>query len=186
MMPNTAKTITSLFAILTIALLSHTANARTYIGGGAGKSEFDYSDIDDGESEKYYIGFQPAGKLYSFEIATLDSGKADIDNNPFGFESIRVDGYNISAVYNTAPNFGFKQPTNLFFKLGYYLVETEVKTTTTSFTEDSKGLSFGLGLDYAINDAFSLRADLEGLYKVDDFANDEIVTFLTIAAQINF
>jgi len=185
-MPNQVKKITSLFAILCIILVAHTTSARTYFGGGTGKAEFDYSDIDDGDSEKYYIGFQPAGKLYSFEIAVLDSGEADIDNNPFGFESIRVDGYNISAVYNTAPNFGFKQPTNLFFKLGYYLVETEVKTTTTSFTEDSNGLSFGLGLDYAINDAFSLRADLEGLYKVDDFADEEIVTFFTLGAQINF
>ncbi len=180
------KKITSLLSILSLVLIAHTTSARTYIGGGTGKAEFDYSDIDDGDAEKYYIGFQPAGKLYSFEIAVLDSGEADIDNNPFGFESIRVDGYNISAVYNTAPRFGFKQPTNLFFKLGYYLVETEVKTTTTSLTEDSNGLSFGLGIDYAINDAFSLRADLEGLYKVDDFADDEIVTFITFGAQINF
>ena len=172
--------------MLALSLAAHNTSARTYIGGATGKAEFDYSDIDDGDAEKYYIGYQIPGKLYGFELASIDSGAANIDDTTFGFESIRVDGYNLSAIYNTAQYFGFKQPVNLFFKLGYYSVETEVKTSTLSFTEDSSGLSFGLGIDYAINDAFSLRADLEGLYGVDDFADDEIVTFITIGAQINF
>lgn len=178
--------ITSILIILSLSLASYSVNARTYIGGGTGDAEFDYSDIDDGDAEKYYIGLQPAGKLYGFELASLDSGEADIDDDIFGFESIKVKGYNLSAVYHSAPNFGFKQPANFFLKLGYYAVETEVKATNFSRSEDSNGLSFGIGLDYAINDAFSLRADLEGLYGVEDFADDEIVTFITFGAQINF
>jgi len=180
------KTITTVLLILSVCLLSHTTSARTYIGGSTGEAEFDVRGVDEGESEKYFIGFQIPGKFYGFELSSLDTGEADISNSDNNYESIRIDGYNISAVYNTVPRFGFKQPMNLFFKIGYYLVDTEVKTTSGSLDADSNGFSFGAGLDYAINDAFSLKAEIEGLYGVDDFADDDIVTFITLGAQINF
>lgn len=184
-MVNLNRTLLILFScLLSLLIFASQAHARTYIGGGTGKAEFDTRGSDEGESEKYYIGFQPSGKLYSVEIGFLDSGETDISGS--SFESITVEAYNLSIAYHSTPAFGFRQPVNWFIKAGYYFAETEVKTATSSFSEDSDGFSFGIGVDYAINDALSLRADFEGLYKIEDFDDDGLATFVTIGAQINF
>ncbi len=174
-------------SLITLSLFTTIAHAGLYIGGAAGKSDFSYSDIDDGSSKKFYIGYKPKDNHFAVELASVDSGDADIEDG-FGIfnSSIRVEGWNLSAVYNTAANLGQDEPFNVFIKLGYYSVDTDIDTNISDLSEDSSGLSFGVGLEYAITNNFILRADIEGLSDVEDFADDETVTLASIGVQFQF
>ena len=175
----------SLSIISVVSIWCSPLHAEVYIGAGVGSSSFDYSDIDNGSAKKFHLGYRFDDKHYAVEIAQIDSGDADIDGGDFN--SISVEGINLSLVYNTAATFGKSEPLNAFFKGGIYQVDTEVDGIFFSDMDDSSaGLSLGLGLEYAFTDFFSVRAEAEGLIAVEDFANDESVTFLTVGAQFHF
>ena len=168
--------------ILTISALgfSSPSYAGGYIGGGLGLSSFDYDDIDDGNAYKVFAGYKFADSSIALEASYIDMGEADVEGVPL---ELLIDGLNASLVFNpTAPN----QPVSFLGRIGMYSFDTELKGPGGSITDDSTGLSWGLGIDFAASEHFSFRGEIEGFLGVEDFADDEMVTLISVGLQYNF
>ena len=157
------------------------AEARVYVGGGFGLSQFDYEDVDDGSATKLFVGFEQEDSPVYFELALIDSGDADIEGAGL---TLNVSGMSFGVGYRGVMN--YETGSAFFLKGGLYNTDTEISDGFNTATDGNSGLFIGFGGDLMLNPSFGLRFDMEGLLGVEDFADDNNVTLITLGALFKF
>ena len=164
------------------ASMVNVAEAGVVLGASIGKSQFDYTDVDDGSAKNFYIGYELDGSPMFFEAVKIDSGDADITS--LQDVTLNVSGTQIGLGYR-----GILNPvtgSGFFFKGGIYNTDTEAAGPGGTVTEGGSGLYLGLGGDWMFAPKFGLRFDLEGLIGVNDFAEDNNVTLIMVGPVFRF
>ncbi len=152
-----------------------------YVGVAVGASSFDYEDIEDGDATQLYLGYRGWSRL-GYEVVLLDTGNAEV----IGLNDIQLDvnAVNLGLTLNSATN--HQEPLNAYLSGGIYLADTTLIGPVASVSEGSTGFTAGAGLELSLNEYFKLRADARVLFDVEDFANDESISMLSIGGQFNF
>jgi len=164
------------------AAMVNVAEAGVVLGASIGKSQFDYTDIDDGSAKNFYIGYELDDSPLFFELVSIDSGDADVTS--LQDVTLNVSGTQVGLGYrgilNPSTGSGF------FFKGGMYNTDTEAAGPGGTIEEGGSGLYLGLGGDWMFVPNFGLRFDLEGLLGVKDFADNNNVTFIMVGPVFRF
>ena len=164
------------------ASMVNVAEAGVVLGASVGKSQFDYTDIDDGSARNFYIGYEVNESPLFFELVSIDSGDADVIS--LQDVTLNVSGTQVGLGYR-----GILNPetgSGFFFKGGMYSTDTEAAGPGGTATESGSGLYLGFGGDLMFVPNFGLRFDLEGLLGVSDFADDNNVTLIMVGPVFRF
>lgn len=153
-----------------------------YLGINIGESEFDYDDIDNGDASIFYIGFRPEGGRLGYELSFYDSGDSEVTS--LTDIELQVDTVNLVLTVNSSIN--NKSPLNWVGKGGIYFADTTLSGPFDRVSESSNGFLFGAGVELVLSQHFSLSADIYHLNNVEDFANDESVSILTVGGHFIF
>ena len=97
---------------------------------------------------------------------------------------IEVDTINLVLTVNSSRN--NKSQLNLFGKGGIYFADTTLSGPFDRASENSNGFLLGLGIEIMLNQHFSLRAEVENLFDVEDFVDDESISSLTLGGILIF
>lgn len=173
------KGVLGCVAVLGMAMASGAALADQrdpgfYIGAGVGAANLEIDDIDFDDSDtafKLFGGYR-FNEYFGVELAYFDNGTAEQDLFP-GTLEIESKGVNASAVV-TAP---FGENLSVFAKLGYASIDLEAAIRGLGQRIDlgddtEEELSYGAGLTYSFNEAWSLRAEYEA-FDLDDADADQ-------------
>lgn len=160
------------------------AQGQFYVGGSAGKSDFDDGNaipdlitsgtVDGSDSGLKIFGGYQFNKNLAVELAYVDLGKANYSGTFFGAPvtggSVDTTGLNFSAVgiIPLSPSF------ELFGKVGVFFWEAKARDTTAgmpfSGKDDGTDLSVGIGASYNINRNLSVRGEWEMFKAVDNIS----------------
>src|SRR5262245_56727633 len=66
-------------------VLSTSANAGVYVGGGVSDSSYDYDDVQNSTGTQFYIGYVFKPGVF-IEAAQVDLGDADVDDTSWTIE----------------------------------------------------------------------------------------------------
>ncbi len=152
------------------------------LGIAIGKSEFDYDDIEDGDAFLFHLGYRPRDSRLAYEFSIFDSGKAEVTS--LSGIDLEVDTLNFSLVFNSSSH--PKSTLNFFGQGGIYFANTTLSGPFDRVSERSNGFLVALGFDVMINQHFSLRLRASNLLDVEDFADDESVSFYSFGGQFVF
>ncbi|MBI3562814.1 MAG: hypothetical protein HY080_13970 [Gammaproteobacteria bacterium] len=153
-----------------------------YVGAMVGNASYDYGDVNNSTPTQFYFGYRKPDSIFGFEAAYVDLGDADVTS--LSGVSLRAHGYNISGVYHS-PN--SRASLGFMLKAGFYSFDTDLKVAgMTILTSSGSGLSLGGGVDYAMNQYLSFRAELQGFVGVKDFANNSSVFSGNIGVEVHF
>jgi hypothetical protein len=179
MLNNLARAVA---CALALAAIGNAAHARGVVGAGIGISQFDYDDVDDGSAKKFYAAYELEGSPAYFEVALTDSGDADVTS--LSGVTLNVSGLQVGAGYRLIlnPDTG----SNFFLKAGLYDTDTEASGPGGTAEDGNTGFYLGFGGDWMLNPSFGLRFDMEGLLGVEDFAEDNNVTVITVGPLVKF
>jgi len=153
-----------------------------YLGITIGESEFDYDDIDDGDTSIFYVGFRPEDSRLGYELSFYNSGDSEVTS--LTDIELQVETINLMLTLNSSMN--NKSPLNLSGKAGIYFADATLSGPFDSVKEKSNGFLLGVGVEFALNQHFSLRADAYILEDVEDFANDESISIFSLGGQFYF
>jgi hypothetical protein len=115
-------------------------------------------------------------------VSFYDSGVSEVTS--LTDIEIEVDTINLVLTINSSMN--NKSPLNLFGQAGIYFADTTLSGPFDSVSEKSNGFLLSAGVEVVINRNFSLRAEGYNLREVEDFANDESITFISVGGQFVF
>ncbi len=153
-----------------------------YLGITIGESEFDYDDIDDGDTSIFYVGFHPEDSRLGYELSFYNSGDSEVTS--LTDIELQVETINLMLTLNSSLN--NKSKLNLSGKAGIYFADATLSGPFDSVSEKSNGFLLGGGVEFALNQHFSLRADAYILEDVEDFANDESISIFSLGGQYLF
>jgi hypothetical protein len=156
------------------------AHAGPFIGAKAGGAVYGYDDLDSSFATQLSFGYQPLDGGFGVEASYLDLGEADIQNTN---GELNMSGYNLAGTYSFG---GMSTGSNFVVRVGSYFLDTELSGPGGSVTEESNGLSMGVGMGFHVSEQFVLAGDIDTYIGVDDFADDESVTAFSVAAQYHF
>lgn len=153
-----------------------------YVGLNVGETQFEYSGIESGGSVIFYLGYEGFESDWRYELSYLDAGEADIDE--VDSVSLSVSGLNFSVDYSLlkAQDDGL----GLYFGAGAHFLNSRLIGPASTVTEKSRGLTLASGLEYQLTKSFRLRGDLKLLYQVNDFADNESITLLTVGGLFDW
>lgn len=164
------------------ASLVSVAEAGVVLGASVGKSQFDYTDVDDGSAKNFYAAYEIDESPLYFEIAMIDSGDADVTS--LTDVTLNVSGTQVGLGYRGVLN--PETGSGFFFKGGMYNTDTEASGPGGTITEGGSGLYLGFGGDLMFMPNFGVRLDLQGLLGVSDFAEDNNVTMILVGPVFRF
>jgi OmpA-OmpF porin, OOP family len=163
------------------------AVAEPYLGASLGFSDSNFCDDIDpnfdcdgsGGAAKLFGGykFNPAFGLELAYIASMNMSMSMSNSDHYSRPHITLSGTNISAV-------GFipvSENTNVTAKIGMFLWQTKGAFSGYSATETGSDISLGVGVDFKLNEAFTLRGELDR-FKVDNGA----ATLLSVGVMWSF
>ncbi len=153
-----------------------------YLGITIGESEFDYDDIDDGDTSIFYVGFRPEDSRLGYEVSFYNSGDSEVTS----LTDIELEVKTINLVLTVNSSLNNKSALNLSGKAGIYFADATLSGPFDSVSEKSNGFLLGVGAEYALSQHFSLRADAYILEDVEDFANDESILIFSLGGQYLF
>lgn len=153
-----------------------------YFGINIGESKFDYDDIDDGDASIFYVGFRPQDNRLGYELSFYDSGDSEVTS--LTDIDLQVETINLVLTVNSSMN--NKSPLNLVGKGGIYFADATLSGPFDSVSESSNGLLLGGAVELVLSQHFSLRADIYYLNNVEDFANDESISVVSLGGHFIF
>ena len=157
-----------------------TASAEVFVGAGINNNSYDYDDLDTSTGSKLYVGYYAENGLFG-EVAAIDLGDTQSNLAPLGLSISGLAGY-----------IGYRSQTAVtglggFGKVGAYSFDSDLTAFgSTVATRSSSGLAWSLGLLYAFNKNFALRAEVEQFVSVEDFANNESVSGFSASLEVRF
>ena len=153
-----------------------------YLGVSVGNSEFDYDDIEDGDASIFRFGYRPENSRLGYELSLFSTGDSQVTS--LTDIDIEVDTINLVLTVNSSRN--NKSQLNLFGKGGIYFADTTLSGPFDRASENSNGFLLGFGIEIMLNQHFSLRAEVDNLFDVEDFVDDESVSSLTLGGNLTF
>lgn len=153
-----------------------------YFGIAIGESKFDYDDIDDGDASIFHFGYRPKDSHLGYELSIYDSGDSEVTS--LTDIEIEVETINLVLTVNSSRN--NKSTLNFFGQGGIYFADTTLSGPFDSVTENSNGFLLAVGVEVMLNRHFGFRAGAYNLFDVEDFANDESVSFFSLGGQFVF
>lgn len=153
-----------------------------YLGIAIGESEFDYDDIDGGDATIFHFGYRPENSRLGYELSFFDSGDSEVTS--LTDIELQVESVNLVLTVNSSKN--NKSSFNLFGQGGIYFADTTLSGPFDSVSENSNGYLLAAGVEITVNRHFNLRAEAYNLYDVEDFANDESISFFSLGGQFVF
>jgi len=169
--------------VLAIGMASvNVAEAGVIAGANIGSSQFDYDYIENGSAKAFYIGYELTDSPVYFELAKIDSGDADVSG--YNSVSLNVSGTQFGVGYRMILN--PETGSDFFGKVGYYSTDTELADPDGEICgfpcaakDGNNGLYLGFGGTWMLGQHFGLRFDMQGLLGVEDFLDDNDVTFIS-------
>jgi len=152
------------------------------LGIAIGKSAFDYDDIEDGDASIFHFGYRPENSRLGYEVSFYDSGESEVTSLT-GIE-VEVETINLVLTINSSRN--RESTLNFFGKGGIYFADSTLSGPFDSVSENSNGFLLAAGIEIMLNRHFGLRAEACNLFDVEDFANDESVSFFSMGGQFVF
>lgn len=166
------KKLISSAAIIAAVSLSSSVMAddhSLYLGASLGQTRVDFENVsgvdindDKDTSWKVYAGYN-LNEYVAFELAYHDFGKSEATISNVNVD-IDADGYSLSALGKLPVSEQF----SVFGRLGYIHVDAEARAAGTTVGTDADDVVFGLGAEYAVNEAVSLRAEWERVNTDDE------------------
>lgn len=153
-----------------------------YLGISIGESEFDYNDIDAGDATVFHIGFQPEKSHLGYELSFYHSGDAEVTSLT-GIE-LEVETINLVITANSSGN--QRTPLNLYAQGGFYFAKAFLSGPSGTVKENSNGFLLAVGIEFLLNRHIRLRAGAYHLHEVEDFANDESISVISLGGQLVF
>jgi len=153
-----------------------------YVGISIGDSEFDYDDIEDGDASIFRFGYRPKDSRLGYELSFFNSGDSQVTS--LSDIDIQVDTINLVLTVNSSTN--KKSRLNLFGQGGIYFADTTLSGPFDRVSENSNGFLVAAGVEIVLNRYFSLRAEVNNLFDVEDFANDESISSLNLGGNFTF
>lgn len=179
-----SKVIPAAMAIAGAAVLfsSSNATAEIVVGGAVGYSELSsYDDVDEALGWKGFAGYRASSVPVYAEIGYVNSGELEVDSLNVDLE---FDGFTAAVGYRMVVD--SYNGSDVVFKIGGYTLDTEASGPGGSIEEDGSGLLVGIGGNWMFTPHLGLHADAQILFGVEDFANDEDLTLLTIGLMYAF
>ncbi len=173
------------------AVVSHTESAPAPAAGPSGlvslgiaigDSEFDYDDIDDGDARLFRIGYQVANSHLGYEFSFFDSGETEVTS--LEQIEIEVDTINLALTYNSSRN--NRSTWNLVAGGGIYFADFTLSGPADRVSEASNGFMLLAAAEIMLNRNFALRAEAYHFIDVEDFVDDESVTYLGVGGLFVF
>lgn len=152
------KLFTNLATAITLGLAASSAQAAAggiYFGAGLVNTSYVIDRIDwDGSATGYTIfAGMPINDVISVEGGLINQGTADV----WGAD-LSGDGIQLSVLGNVALQEGF----GLYGRIGMYMWNGELKNAgAASGSDDGSDLYYGIGMNYAFSEAFSVRAEYD-------------------------
>ena len=153
-----------------------------YLGVSVGNSEFDYDDIEDGDASIFRFGYRPENSRLGYELSLFSTGDSQVTS--LTDIDIEVDTINLVLTVNSSRN--NESQLNLFGKGGIYFADTTLSGPFDRASENSNGFLLGFGIEIMLNQHFSLRAEVDNLFDVEDFVDDESISSLTLGGILIF
>jgi len=163
------------------------AVAESYLGTSLGFSDSNFCDDIDpnfdcdgsGGAAKLFGGykFNPGFGLELAYIASMDMSMSMSNSDHYSRPHITLTGLNFSAV----GFFPVSENTSLTAKAGIFSWETKGSFSGYSATETGSDISLGVGVDFKMSEAFTLRGELDR-FKVDNGA----ATLLSVGVMWSF
>lgn len=182
--------------LCTVAAPSVASTEGIYFGGtGFIAERAKYDDVDDSFGGKAFVGFRIPDFPIFFEASYLDTGDADVDEAPGATDhfSMSFDGYTL-GVGAYFPVFDGR--SSVWIKGQYYDGDTKIDVPAGSIPGDptlsgklersANGGGLAFGMTWKFSDYVGLRMELEQLYKMEDFVEDETVTMVGAGLVIEF
>lgn len=152
------------------------------LGIAIGKSEFDYDDIEDGDGSIFHFGYRPENSRLGYELSFYSSGKSEVTS--LTDIELEVETINFVLMVNSSRN--GESALNFFGQGGIYFADSTLSGPFDSASENSNGFLLAAGVEIMLNRHFGLRAAVSHLFDVEDFADDESVSFLSLGGQFTF
>lgn len=161
------------------------AQAEVVVGGGVGMSQLSkYKDVDEGTAYRVFAGYRATDLPLYFEVQYFDSGELDVDDFE-GVEdiSMQFDGWTAAIGYRAVLS---DKGSDFVLKGGGYIQDTELESNVGDAKDDGSGAMLGVTFNWMLTDRFGLSFDAQGLFGVEDFANKEDLTLLTVGVIYSF
>ena len=152
------------------------------LGIAIGKSEFDYDDIEDGDASIFHFGYRPENSRLGYEVSFYNSGESEVTS--LTDIELEVETINFLLTVNSSRN--RESTLNFFGKGGIYFADSTLSGPFDSVSENSNGFLLAAGIDIMLNRHFGLRAEAYNFFDVEDFANDESISVLSLGGQFVF
>ncbi len=157
-------------------------HGRIGLGVSIGDSEFDYDDIDDGDASLIRIGYRPDNSHVGYEFSFFDTGKAEVTS--LRDIDIEVDSVNLALTYNSSTS--SESTWNFVGQGGIYFADTTLTGPAGRVSEDSNGFLLGAAAELGLNRHFALRAEVLYFFDVEDFVDDETISYLGFGGRVEF
>ncbi|MCC2658518.1 MAG: hypothetical protein K0Q76_3626 [Panacagrimonas sp.] len=183
MMPRAAAIALAVGLAACCAIQS--ARAEVIVGAGGGLSQLSkYKDVDEGTAYRVFAGYRASDLPLYFEVQYFDSGELDIDDfDGVDNISMQFDGWTAAVGYRAVLS---DKGSDIVLKGGGYIQDTELESSLGDAKDDGSGAMVGLTINWMLTDRFGVSFDAQGLFGVEDFANKEDLTLLTIGAVYSF
>ncbi|MCV6612310.1 MAG: porin [Amphritea sp.] len=163
-------------AMIVAASLSAPAMADDnsfYLGASLGQTKVNFEEVsgveikdDKDTSWKIFAGYN-LNENVAFELTYHDFGKSEAVVSSVDVD-VEAEGYSLSVLGKLPVSEQF----GLFGRLGYIHVDAEAEASGVTANGDADDVLFGIGAEYAVSEAVSLRAEWERVN-----TDDELNTF---------
>ena len=153
-----------------------------YLGVSIGESDFDYDDNKGGDASVFRFGYRPNNSRLGYELSYFNSGDSKVTS--LTDIEFQVDTINLVLTLNTSRD--DRSQLNCFGQAGIYFADATLTGPFDSVSENSNGFLLALGIEIVLNRHFSLRAEAGNLFDVEDFADDESISFVVLGGNVIF
>lgn len=147
-----------------------------YLGIGAGPANYSEASFDESDTGFTLYGGIRIHENFALELSYTDFGKQEGDYNSLN-ASVEVTGLGFSALGILPINDKF----DIIGKIGFISWDADVTLDSLTSSDDGTDLLYGIGAQYNINEAFTIR----GVWEFVDLDEGDLDMF-SINAQFNF
>lgn len=163
-------------------LFSLPAQAGLYFGGAGLYAERNsYDDVDGSSGGKAILGYRSEVMPLFFEANYLDTGDAEVNGTDF---EIGFSGYTLTVGAFLPLSY---TGSGVWVRGGFYNGEAELREFGDKIDDSStSGPVFGFGGVWKLDPNFGLRLEVESLPDVDDFADNETMSIVSLGLIYEF
>ena len=127
-----------------------------------------------GDASFFRFGYRPNNSHLGYELSYFNSGDSKITS--LTDIEFQVDSINLVLTLNNSKE--NRSWLNLFGQGGIYFVDAILTGPLDYVSTDSNGFILAAGFQLMVNRQFSSRAEAYNLIDIEDFANDESISWV--------